>query len=123
MVTDHGAPGSDYAPTKGPTNAEEFLPLIHHDDRALAETSLAQAAAAGTDFKQEFRIVWPDGNAHWIDASARMTHGTEDESQHWIGIGIDIGDRKALEAQLRQAQKMEASASSPAASRTTSTTC
>ena len=32
----------------------------------------------------------------------------EAESENWIGVGIDIGDRKALEAQFRQAQKMEA---------------
>jgi len=38
-------------------------------------------------------------------------------------IATDVTDRKHAEAQLAQAQRMEASASSPAGSRTTSTTC
>ena len=32
----------------------------------------------------------------------------EDESPHWLGVIMDIGERKTLEAQFRQAQKMEA---------------
>ena len=40
-----------------------------------------------------------------------------------LGVSIDITERKRLEEQLLQAQKMEASGGSPAASPTTSTTC
>ena len=93
---------------QAPTDLQGFIAIIHPDDRRLVETSLAQAAAAGTDFKEEFRVVWPDGTAHWIDGRARLSSGTEGESKHWSGVGMDIDDRKALEAQFRQAQKMEA---------------
>lgn len=95
-------------PEQSPKNADEFLALIHPDDRRLVETSLSQAAAAGTDFTEEFRIVWPDGSAHWIAGRARISRGDDGKSQRWLGVGMDIGERKALEAQFQQAQKMEA---------------
>ena len=93
---------------QAPTNVQGFLELIHPDDRQMVETSLSQAGRDGTDFKEEFRVVWPDGGAHWIAGRARMLPGGPDGLPHWLGVGMDIGDRKALEAQFRQAQKMEA---------------
>jgi two-component system cell cycle sensor histidine kinase/response regulator CckA len=93
---------------QSPTNVQGFIELIHPDDRQMVETSLGQAGRDGTDFKEEFRVVWPDGSAHWIAGRARMLPGGPDGSRHWLGVGMDIGDRKSLEAQFRQAQKMEA---------------
>jgi two-component system cell cycle sensor histidine kinase/response regulator CckA len=95
-------------PEQAPTKAPAFFTLIHPDDRQMVATSLGQAGLDGTDFKEEFRVVWPDGSAHWIAGRARMLPAGPDGSPHWLGVGLDIGDRKALEAQFRQAQKMEA---------------
>jgi two-component system cell cycle sensor histidine kinase/response regulator CckA len=95
-------------PEQAPTKAPAFFTLIHPDDRQMVATSLSQAGLDGTDFKEEFRVVWPDGSAHWVGGRARMLPGGPDGSPHWLGVGVDIGDRKALEAQFRQAQKMEA---------------
>jgi PAS domain S-box-containing protein len=102
------APVFGLGPHQAPTTVQGFLALIHPDDRRMVEASLTQAGVAGTDFKEEFRVLWPDGSAHWIAGRARMSSGPATESPHWIGIGMDIGDRKTLEAQFRQAQKMEA---------------
>jgi PAS domain S-box-containing protein len=95
-------------PDQAPSTVEAFMALIHPDDRRMVETSLMQASAEGTDFKAEFRIRWPDGSAHWIDGRARMSRGADGDSKQWVGVGMGIDDRKSLEAQFRQAQKMEA---------------
>jgi two-component system cell cycle sensor histidine kinase/response regulator CckA len=92
---------------QAPTNVQEFFALIHPDDRQMLETSW-KAGQTRTDFKEEFRVVWPDGSAHWIAARARRVLGDTDGSPHWLGINMDIDERKLLEAQFRQAQKMEA---------------
>lgn len=93
---------------QGPLHIQEFLGLIHADDRRLVQDRLAAAEREKTDFKEEFRVVWPDGTAHWIAGQTRMLRDAHGQLTGWVGIGMDISDRKLLEAQFRQAQKMEA---------------
>jgi PAS domain S-box-containing protein len=102
------APVFGLEPEQAPVTADEFMRLIHPDDQQMMQTSLTQAAASGTDFKEDFRVVWPDGSTHWVAGRARMLRGDADGSPQWLGIGMDIDERKQLEAQFRQAQKMEA---------------
>ena len=102
------APVFGLRPEQAPSDVQGFFELIHPDDRQMVETSFSQAEQAGTDFKEEFRVLWPDGSSHWIAGRARLSRAREDESAHWLGVIMDIGERKTLEAQFRQAQKMEA---------------
>jgi two-component system, cell cycle sensor histidine kinase and response regulator CckA len=95
-------------PEQAPGDVQGFFQLIHPDDRQMVEASFSQAEQAGTDFKEEFRVLWPDSSSHWIAGRARLSRAREDESPHWLGVIMDIGERKTLEAQFRQAQKMEA---------------
>jgi PAS domain S-box-containing protein len=102
------APVFGLRPEQAPGDVQGFFQLIHPDDRQMVEASFSQAEQAGTDFKEEFRVLWPDGSSHWIAGRARLARAREDESAHWLGVIMDIGERKTLEAQFRQAQKMEA---------------
>jgi PAS domain S-box-containing protein len=102
------APVFGLRPEQAPGDVQRFFQLIHPDDRQMVEASFSQAEQAGTDFEEEFRVLWPDGSSHWIAGRARLSRAREDESAHWLGVIMDIGERKTLEAQFRQAQKMEA---------------
>jgi two-component system cell cycle sensor histidine kinase/response regulator CckA len=93
---------------QGPTSAEEFLALVHKDDRRKMEKSLSQLATDGVDHDDEFRVVWPDGGVHWVAGQGRMIRDALDKPSRLLGIAANISDRKSLEAQFRQAQKMEA---------------
>ena len=62
----------------------------------------------GTDYEVEFRALWPDGSARWNAGQARMVRDSDGTPMRLLGIGTDISERKSLEAQFRQAQKMEA---------------
>ena len=82
---------------------------------------------AGESVQFEIRGRRKDGSL--IEVEMRAVPIRYRGKPHALGMARDItarkmeeAEREQLEAQLRQAQKMEASASSPAASRTTSTT-
>jgi PAS domain S-box-containing protein len=51
---------------------ERWTGALHPDDRARAEREIAQAAATGTPFETEFRIVWPNGDIHYLQAKATV---------------------------------------------------
>ena len=102
------APLFGLTPAHAPATADAFFALIHPDDRRMAEDALSTSSPEGPDFEVEFRAVWPDGSAHWIAGRARTLRDPDDAPARILGIGMDIGDRKSLEAQFRQAQKLEA---------------
>jgi PAS domain S-box-containing protein len=95
-------------PEQAPPDIQSFLALIHPDDRRLVTDGLASAERDRTDFKLEFRVLWPDGTTRWVAGQARMVRSVNDRPERWLGLGTDISDRRSLEAQFRQAQKMEA---------------
>ncbi|MGI8402573.1 MAG: response regulator [Gemmatimonadaceae bacterium] len=95
-------------PDSAPTTSEGFLAAVHEDDRRKVEESLTQLASGGPELKEEFRVVWPDGTIHWVAGQGRMIRDALDKPSSLLGIAANISDRKSLEAQFRQAQKMEA---------------
>ena len=85
-----------------------FFSMIHPDDRALVtqarETALAGEAAYGIDH----RIVWRDETERFVHEEAEVVWDDQHQPLKMVGTVQDITERKQLEAQLRQAQKMEA---------------
>jgi signal transduction histidine kinase/CheY-like chemotaxis protein len=84
---------------------EAFLACIHPDDRAATRAAIDTLSAATTS-RLEYRTVWPDGSVHWIVGQGRHVQAVG--SHRVVGIGMDVTERKQLESQLSQAQKMEA---------------
>jgi two-component system cell cycle sensor histidine kinase/response regulator CckA len=91
-----------------PTLYQGFLSLLHADDRRDVQDALLRAARTRTAFEREFRVVWPDGSTHWIAGRARLVEAADGRPEHFLGVCTEISDRKLLEGQFRQAQKMEA---------------
>ena len=91
-----------------PVVTEDFLARVHVDDRQHVREALAEVARDGGDFVREFRVLLPDGGTRWLAGRARLVRDLDGAPPRLLGVAIDISERKALEAQVRQAQKMEA---------------
>jgi two-component system cell cycle sensor histidine kinase/response regulator CckA len=106
--SDTMAPVFGLTPARAPTRTEEFLQLIHPDDRNAVRASIGRAVAGENAYAMEFRTIWPDGSTHWASGLAKASNGPDGQPFGLVGVGIDISNRKSLEAQLRQSQKLEA---------------
>jgi two-component system, cell cycle sensor histidine kinase and response regulator CckA len=102
------APVFGLTPDRAPKTTEEFFQLIHPDDRKEVERSVARAIAGESACTVEFRTLWPDGSTPWVYGHAQVSYDGDGRPLRLLGVGIDITARKSLEAQLQQAQKMEA---------------
>ena len=91
-----------------PSDRDEFLSLVHESDRAMVRDMLAARAAPDGVFDVQYRALWPDGSVHWIEGKGRVKLDHNGRPLSVLGVSIDVTDRRRLESQLRQSQKMEA---------------
>jgi two-component system cell cycle sensor histidine kinase/response regulator CckA len=87
---------------------EDYIQRVHPDDRPTLLEALERATKAGTDFSTLHRTVWPDGTVRWLSNAGRIHLGENGEPVRGVGISMDVTDRRMLEEQYHQAQKMEA---------------
>ncbi len=74
---------------------------IHPDDLAMCRMVLQQALAGEIDYNAEFRILWPDGSIHYIEAHAIVQRDSHGHPLRMIGVNLDVSDRKQTEIALR----------------------
>ncbi|HXW00580.1 MAG TPA: PAS domain-containing protein, partial [Anaerolineae bacterium] len=82
------------------------LEVIHPDDQAAAAEQAARLTA-GQNSEIEYRLIRADGEIIWVRDSARVDN--EDSTAKIVyGVVSNITQRKQLEEQFHQSQKMEA---------------
>ncbi len=87
---------------------EDFIALVHPDDRAEIQRVVANAMQSGTDFSVKHRLVRPDGSVRWMTNAGRVHQDATGAPIRATGISLDETASRTLEAQYQQAQKMEA---------------
>ena len=88
--------------------AEAAVERIHPDDRESVRETVGKAMRSGADFSLMNRSVWPDGTVRWLSGTGRVQLGERGEPVRGVGISQDVTDRRTLEEQFQQAQKMDA---------------
>ncbi|MEG4072678.1 PAS domain S-box protein [Microcoleus sp. Pol14C2] len=84
-------------------NLAEQVALIHPEDLELWQTQVQQGLATGIPFDFDFRLYRPDGILRHVNALGKAETDVNGKVVKLFGTAIDITDRKAAEAALRQA--------------------
>ena len=95
-------------PDAAPRTIDEFLVAVHPDDRERLRRILHGQDIDGTTFQIEYRTMPPGGGIRSIEATGRRQLDHTGKPVSVLGVSLDVTDQRALESQLRQAQKMEA---------------
>jgi PAS domain S-box-containing protein len=91
----YGLPAGDIGPS-----LEEWLQLIHPEDRERVQAEREQTRLGGDPCDSEFRVVWPDGTVHWLLARGKLLRDSEGKPIRMVGVNMDITERKRAEAAL-----------------------
>jgi PAS domain S-box-containing protein len=89
---------------------ETFRRGLHPDDRECVEDLIQKAYdhEGGGEYKAEYRFIGiTDQVERWLSARGRVFFDPEGKPVRFVGVTIDNTERKQLEEQLRQAQKLE----------------
>lgn len=84
-------------------NPHSWIQAIHPDDRPVVTQSLAHQFA-GNSVQREYRIIRSDGAIRWIFAQINLVRDELDNPVRFIGVAVDITDRKHTEEALRLSQ-------------------
>jgi PAS domain S-box-containing protein len=97
-----------------PNSVDAWMYGLHPEDREAAVAALQAALNGEQAFDITFRVRHPDGTVKHIKANGLVVRGKDGTAERMIGVNADITDKELaeqwrvkLEAQLRQAQKME----------------
>lgn len=85
-----------------------WLEAVHPSDRELLITKVKKALVESGTFQDEFRIVTAEHEIRSVISHAVPVKGLDGAVTGYVGMLVDITERKILEEQLRQSQKMEA---------------
>ncbi|MEG4862787.1 MULTISPECIES: PAS domain S-box protein [unclassified Microcoleus] len=93
--------GLEPAPTAPPR--KEQVAQIHPEDLELWRTEVERGLALGIPFDFDYRFYRPDGTLRHLNALGKAETDASGKVVKLFGTAIDITDRKAAEAALRQA--------------------
>jgi PAS domain S-box-containing protein len=95
-------------PKNAPRSRDEYLSLVHPEDRAEAQETIARYVATGVYDGMAYRIVRPDGTVRHVIAQGVAQFDEHGKVEALRGGVLDVTERKELEASLAQAQRMHA---------------
>jgi PAS domain S-box-containing protein len=78
--------------------------IIHPEDRAFVEHTVAEAVRQRTPFAVEYRLIHKSGAVKWVWDRGRAIYAEDGQAQFIDGCIFDITDRREGEAELRRAK-------------------
>src|SRR6266851_265238 len=87
-------------------NPAGWLDAFHPNDRQRVLETWNLSVATGEDYDLEARIIRArDGHARWWWVRAQPVRDESGKILHWLGVAIDIDDRKTFAETLQQRQE------------------
>src|SRR3954447_11676566 len=84
-------------PDDAPVSSEDFLALVHPDDRDRLAEAVRRAIDEGVPYSTDIRAVWPDGSVHWLHGSGRRVEDAEGRPSAVVGVARDIEPERAAQ--------------------------
>lgn len=97
-----------FPPEYWTANENSWLDRVQEADREWVASSYQRAIGRGEEHFCEFRAVAADGRVHWVRESSRVHARGEEETSYLVGQTTDATERRMLEDQLVQSERVEA---------------
>ena len=101
-----------FAPEHWTSHPSFWLDRIRDSDRDWVAQSYQRAIETGVAHSCEFQAITAGGSSVWLREYARLLPnaegGGESQPRYLIGVAVDITERRMLEDQLMQSERVEA---------------
>jgi PAS domain S-box-containing protein len=86
--------------------SEEWLRLVHPEDTESIKRAMAETRSSGKDYRQQYRIVLPDGSLRWMETQGKCQRNSESQVTRVVGVMADITHRKLTEEAMLRTEKL-----------------
>ncbi len=100
--------GFGSSPDTDSITIEAFFDRIHTEDRERMRTVVQRTLDGDPGYTADYRILLPDGTLRWISANGTCYYGADGRPVRFLGVCLDITDRKRTEQALIQNEKLAA---------------
>ena len=83
---------------------EAFFRAIHPDDRDRVMREIEQAIATPGRVQFSYRLVQPDGELRWVNASGRVVAREDGVPTRFPGVVVDITEQRRIAEQLAESE-------------------
>jgi PAS domain S-box-containing protein len=88
-----------------PVDGDAYNALIYPDDREATVRAYREAIADGRELRHDFRVLWPNGEIHWIHGRAFAMPAKGSGEGRVIGINTNVTERFAAASALRESEQ------------------
>ncbi|MEZ5425219.1 MAG: ATP-binding protein [Pyrinomonadaceae bacterium] len=94
-------------PPEGTITIESFLDILHPEDRKRIENALMESQKYGAEYQEEYRVVYSNGEIHWISARGRSFLDSEGNPLKMMGVVQKITNKKLASEELSKVYARE----------------
>lgn len=84
---------------------DDVQQCVHPDDRDMGIRNLQRALEGNGDFINTYRVIYPNGDIHWLYSHGYVYRDGQGRPDYIFGITQDITARKQIEEQLRESEE------------------
>ena len=85
----------------------DFLEVVHPDDRQNLVDTFVDSQKNGTEYDVEYRVIYSDGEIHWLSTRGKTYLDTEGNPANMMGVVRRITDRKNADEELSRVYALE----------------
>ena len=93
---------------------QSFLNIVHPEDIERVEAALRESQIYGKEYNAEYRVIYSDGNVHWLAARGKTFLDPEGNPKSMMGLVRTITDNKLANEELSKVYDREKKARSEA---------
>ncbi|WP_254944372.1 diguanylate cyclase [Cyanobium sp. AMD-g] len=83
---------------------QAWADAVHPEDRAYAEGEIQAALRGKREYAPRFRVIWPDGSVHHLQAISNTTYDREGQPLRMLGVNYDVTELVQTQEQLEAEQ-------------------
>ncbi|HEV7305382.1 response regulator [Ensifer sp.] len=77
----------------------EIVEAVHPDDQQRVTASIQEVLEKGGAYAHQYRTLRKEGSYRWLEANGRVELGADGSAAKFLGVLVDIEERRAVEAE------------------------